>query len=58
MDKPLELSPMSSLTFRTSRPDSWTSPRPYSDASLRRLIHGPIQPMEQPGLLQRLFGAA
>ena len=46
---------MSSLTFRSSRPDRWISPRPYSDASLRRHIHGPIQPMEQPTLLQRLF---
>ncbi len=46
---------MSSLTFRSSRPDNWTSPRPYSDASLRRHIHGRIQPMEKPTLLQRLF---
>lgn len=49
---------MSSLTFRTSRPDGWTMPRPYSDPSLRRLMHGKIQPMEQPSLLQRLFGLA
>jgi hypothetical protein len=46
---------MSSLTFRSSRPDSWTSPRPYSDASLRRHIHGPIQPMTQPTLFERIF---
>ena len=46
---------MSSLSFRSSRPDNWVSPRPYSDASLRRMSHGPIQPMEQPGFLQRLF---
>jgi hypothetical protein len=46
---------MSSFNFRSSRPDRWTSPRPYSDASLRRLVHGPIQPMEQPTLLQRLL---
>jgi hypothetical protein len=49
---------MSSLTFRSSRPDRWTSPRPYSDASLRRHAHGPIQPMVQPTLLQRLFRIA
>lgn len=49
---------MSSLTFRSSRPDSWTSPRPYSDASLRRLIHGPIRPMEEPSLWKRLLGNA
>ena len=47
---------MSSLTFRSSRPDAWTMPRPYQDASLRRLVHGPIQPMDQPGFLGRLFG--
>ena len=49
---------MSSFNFRSSRPDRWTLPRPHSDASLRRLVHGPIQPMEQPTLLQRLFGTA
>ncbi|HEX9805726.1 MAG TPA: hypothetical protein VGA34_02420 [Alteraurantiacibacter sp.] len=48
---------MSSMSFRTSRPDSWVSPRPYSDASLRYQMHGPIRPMEEPGLLARLFGA-
>lgn len=49
---------MSSLSFRSSRPDSWVSPRPYSDASLRLRKHGPIRPMEEPGLLARLFGFA
>ena len=47
---------MSSLSYRTSRPDGWTVPRPYRDPSLRHMIHGPIQPMEQPGWLARLFG--
>ncbi|BBC71873.1 conserved hypothetical protein [Altererythrobacter sp. B11] len=47
---------MSSLSFRSSRPDSWTMPRPYRDASLRYATYGPIRPMEQPGLLARLFG--
>ena len=47
---------MSSLSFRSSRPDAWTMPRPYQDASMRRHAHGPIQPMEEPGLLARLFG--
>lgn len=45
---------MSSLSYRSSRPDSWTMPRPPLDASRRRMAHGPIQPMEQPGLLSRL----
>ena len=47
---------MSSLSFRSSRPDTWTQPRPYRDPSLRYMQHGPIQPMEEPGFLTRLFG--
>lgn len=46
---------MSAVTFRTSRPDHWTSPRPFADASLRFAKHGKIQPMDQPGFWQRLF---
>jgi hypothetical protein len=46
---------MPGLSYRSSRPDPWIMPRPYSDASLRRQVHGPIQPMEEPGLLARLF---
>jgi hypothetical protein len=45
---------MSSLSFRSSRPDTWTSPRPPLDAGLRRMAHGKIQPMEQPGFFSRL----
>jgi len=48
---------MASQSFRSSQPDRWTMPRPYRDASLRHMIHGPIQPMEEPGFLARLFGA-
>ncbi|UIP07664.1 hypothetical protein LY632_04495 [Erythrobacter sp. SDW2] len=47
---------MSSYTFRSSRPDAWTSPRPFSDASTRYMAYGPVQPMQQPGILARLFG--
>jgi hypothetical protein len=47
---------MSSHTFRSSRPDSWTSPRPYSDANTRYMAYGRVKPMEQPGLLARLLG--
>ncbi len=47
---------MSSYSFRSSRPDSWTHPRAHRDASLRFMAHGPVQPMEEPGFLQRLFG--
>jgi len=46
---------MSSLSFRSSRPDPWTSPRPPLDANRRRIAHGKILPMEEPGLLSRLF---
>lgn len=46
---------MSDLVFRPNRPDRWTLPRMPQDASLRRMMYGPIVPMEQPGLLARLF---
>jgi hypothetical protein len=49
--------PMASQSYRSSRPDGWTMPRPYRDASLRYMMHGPIQPMEEPGFFARLFGA-
>jgi hypothetical protein len=48
---------MSSLSYRSSNPDCWVQPRPYQDASLRFMKFGRIQPMEEPGLLARLFGA-
>ena len=48
---------MSSLSFRSSRPDRWSSPKPYSDASLRYKHHGKIIPMDEPGFIARLFGA-
>lgn len=47
---------MSGLSFRSSRPDSWVQPRPFHDASMRHQIYGKIRPMEEPGLLARLFG--
>lgn len=47
---------MSNLSFRSSRPDNWSHPRPYRDASLRLKAHGPIQPMQEPGFLSRLLG--
>jgi len=49
---------MSSLSYRSSRPDGWTMPRPHRDPALRYHAHGPIQPMEEPGFLARLFGRA
>lgn len=50
---------MSNLSFHTSRPDSWSSPRPHRDPGLRRLTYGPLVPMDsdRPSLWQRLLGA-
>lgn len=48
-----------SLSYRSSRPDTWTMPRQPLSASERYMRHGPIQPMEEArGLLARLFGGA
>ncbi|MGE3693363.1 MAG: hypothetical protein AB7F98_18455 [Novosphingobium sp.] len=48
---------MSAYRYHSSRPDTWTQPRPYCDASLRYMTYGPIRPMdEKRGLLSRLFG--
>ena len=48
---------MSNLSYRSSKPDSWVAPRPFCDASVRMMKHGPVQPMEAPqGLFTRLFG--
>ena len=48
---------MSSMPFRSSRSDSWTTPRSHTDATLRMMKHGKIQPMHQPSFWERLFGA-
>ena len=49
---------MSSLQYRSSKPDAWIMPRPYQDASLRFRTHGRILPMEEEtrGFLARLLG--
>jgi len=46
---------MSAYSFRNSRPHNWVSPRQHLDAHQRRLAYGKVQPMEEPGLLERLF---
>lgn len=47
---------MTPRTFRSSHADKWTSPRAYSDESLRYLKHGPVQPLDHPrGFWSRLF---
>ena len=52
----IEENNMASVSFRSSRPDAWVSPRPHSDPSARFMKHGAIRSMEQPGWLARLFG--
>jgi len=47
---------MTTARIYTSKPDHWTKPRPFQDASIRRQKYGPIQPMREPGFLERLFG--
>ncbi|APE27829.1 hypothetical protein [Aurantiacibacter gangjinensis] len=42
--------------FRSSRPDSWSSPRFHKDPTMRTMSHGKILPMEEPGFFQRIFG--
>jgi hypothetical protein len=51
----MRCSSMSSLSYRSSRPDVWVMPRPHRDPSLRYMTHGPILPMEEPGFFARLF---
>jgi hypothetical protein len=47
---------MTMRCFRSSRPDTWTLPRPYSDPGSRMMKFGPILPMEEErGLLSRLL---
>jgi hypothetical protein len=48
---------MTPVTYYRSRPDTWTVPRWKLDASERRRIFGPIQPMdEHQSILARLLG--
>ena len=47
---------MSSMSYRSSRPDRWVQPKPYSDSAMRTRAHGRILPMEEPGFFARLFG--
>jgi len=47
---------MTVFTFRNSRPNSWVLPRPTQDPHMRKLYYGPIQPMEEPKWIDRIFG--
>jgi hypothetical protein len=47
---------MSAFSYRSSRPNEWILPRSHFDANQRRMIYGPIQPMEEDaGFWKRLF---
>ncbi len=47
---------MSVRCFRSSRPDTWSVPRPYSDPNLRLMKHGSVRPMEEEdGILWRIW---
>ena len=41
--------------IQSGRPDTWTMPR-QSTSGHRIMPHGKILPMEEPSLLDRLFG--
>ena len=47
---------MTSAPIHSSKPDKWSSPRPFSDASTRMQKYGRIQPMEEPGFFARWLG--
>ena len=38
-----------------SKPDHWTAPRPYCDASIRFHKHGPVQPMHNPNWVDKML---
>ena len=46
---------MSSLSFRNIRHERWSQPLRQTDASLRFMTYGKVQPMEEPSWLQKLF---
>ena len=46
---------MANYTVHHSLPDRWAKPRPSLDPSMRRKVHGPIRPMDEPTFFERLF---
>ena len=47
---------MTSAPIHSSGRDSWSNPKPFNDASTRRMKYGAIRPMEEPGWFERWFG--
>lgn len=46
---------MVKTTIRTVQANCFSQHRPALDPSMRRLIHGPIRPMTEPGIIERIF---
>ncbi len=46
---------MSTYSSHGSLSDRWPKPRRQLDPGVRRKVHGPIRPMEEPGFFERLF---
>jgi hypothetical protein len=46
---------MISSRYLSSRPHDSILPRPQLDAHDRLRFYGPVQPMERPGFLEKLF---
>jgi hypothetical protein len=46
---------MSAYRYHSSRPTNWVLPRQDMDGNRRRMVYGPIQPMEEPSWLERLL---
>lgn len=49
---------MTGRSYRSSKPDAWTTPRPWRDQANRHNVHGKLQPMAPEGRswLSRLLG--
>lgn len=46
---------MSNISIHSGLSDRSAKPRQNLDPSMRRKVHGPIRPMDEPSLLARLF---
>ena len=46
---------MTPASIFKSKPDHWTAPRPYCDASIRFHKHGPVQPMHNPNWVDKML---
>lgn len=46
---------MSNYSTHSTAADRWARPRQHLDPSIRRKVHGPIRPMDEPSFFERLF---